>query len=67
MRLNEMNSILYAILLAFIYFIFFIGINFILFKNHDFKTPLIGAITFSVAYLTIKRLMELRIEKKIKK
>lgn len=67
MRLKEMNSILYAILLAFIYFIFFIGINFILFKNNDYKTPLIGAITFSVAYLVIKRLMELRIEKKIKK
>ena len=67
MRLNEMNSILYAILLAFIYFIFFIGINFILFKNNDYKTPLIGAITFSIAYLVIKRLMELRIEKKIKK
>ncbi len=66
MRLKEMNSILYAILLAFIYFIFFIGINFILFKNNDYKTPLIGAITFSVAYLVIKRLMELRIEKKIK-
>ena len=67
MRLNEMNSILYAILLAFIYFIFFIGINFILFKNNDYKTPLIGAITFSIAYLVIKRLMEIRIEKKIKK
>jgi len=67
MRLNEINSTLYAILLAFIYFIFFIGINFILFKNNDYITPLIGAITFSIAYLTIKRLMELRIEKKIKK
>ena len=67
MRLNEMNSIIYAILLAFIYFIFFIGINFFLFKNNDYITPIVGAITFSVAYLVIKRLMELRIEKKIKK
>lgn len=66
MRLKEMNSIFHEILLAFIYFIFFIGINFILFKNHNFKTPLIWAITFAVAYLAIKRIMELRIEKKIK-
>lgn len=67
MRLNEMNSILYAFLLAFSYFVFFIGINYLLFKNNDYKTPLIGAITFSVAYLILKRVMEHRIEKKIKK
>jgi uncharacterized RDD family membrane protein YckC len=67
MRLNEMNSIIYAILLAFIYFIFFIGINFFLFKNNDYITPIVGAITFSIAYFVIKRLMEIRIEKKIKK
>lgn len=67
MRLNEMNSILYAFLLAFSYFVFFIGVNYLLFKNNDYKTPLMGAITFSVAYLVLKRFMEIRIEKKIKK
>ena len=67
MRLKEMNSILCALILAFSYFVFFIGINYIVFKNNDYKTPLIGAITFSMAYLILKRFMEIRIEKKIKK
>ena len=67
MRLNEMNSIIYSFLLAFSYFVVFLGINYLLFKNNDYKMPLIGAITFSIAYLILKRFMELRIEKKIKK
>ena len=67
MRLNEMNSIIYAFLLAFSYFLVFLGINYLLFKNQDFKMPLLGAITFAIAYLILKKFMELRIEKKIKK
>lgn len=67
MRLNEMNPFIYASLLAFSYYIFFIGINYFIFKNNDYKTPLIGAITFAMAYLILKRFMKIRIEKKIKK
>lgn len=67
MRLNEKNLFLYAFLLALSYFVFFICLNFFIFKNNDYKMPLIGAIIFSIAYLVMQKILRLRIEKKIKK
>ena len=67
MRLNETNPFLYAILLAFSYFVFFMVINFFLFKNSDYKLPLTGAIIFSIAYLLMQKILKLRIEKNVKK
>jgi len=67
MRLKEINSMLYLLLLASSYFVFFIGINLFLLKNNGFKMPLIGTIIFVIAYLTIQKILKHKIEKKIKK
>ncbi|NYT03350.1 MAG: hypothetical protein GKC00_01440 [Candidatus Methanofastidiosa archaeon] len=67
MRLEEINPILYSLLLAFSYFVIFTVINFFLLKNNDLKTPIIGAIIFSMAYLILQKILKIRIEKKIKK
>jgi hypothetical protein len=67
MRLNDVNPILYSLILAISYFVFFTVINFFLLKNNDIKTPIMGAIIFSIAYLIIEGILKIRIEKKIKK
>ncbi|KYC45363.1 MAG: hypothetical protein APG12_00823 [Candidatus Methanofastidiosum methylothiophilum] len=67
MRLNEMNSFVSAIVLALSYFVFSMFINFFLLKNNNYKIPIIGAITFSIAYLAMQKILRYRIENKIKK
>ena len=67
MRLNEINPILYSILLALLYFVFFTSFNFFLLKNNDIKTPIAGAVIFAIAYLIMQKILKIRIEKKIKK
>jgi hypothetical protein len=67
MRSNEINPVLYSLLLAVSYFVFFTLVNFFLLKNNDIRTPIIGAIIFAIAYLILQKILKIRIEKKIKK
>jgi hypothetical protein len=67
MRLNQINPISYSLILALSYFFIFTCINFLLLKNNDIRTPIVGAIIFSIAYLIMQKILRIRIEKKIKK
>ncbi len=67
MNTKEMNPFIFALILAFLYYIFFILFNYFFFNNIDYRTPFIGAIIFSTAYIVMDKILKIRIEKKIKK
>lgn len=67
MRFNEINPFFFVFLLALAYFVFYSGIEYVLYQKVSFKRPIVGAIIFFLVYLAFRRYLNHRIEKKIKK